>query len=429
MGWLAKLLGTDPDAKIAKAEALIALREHHEARWILEGLDHPRAEALMQTALQGLAAANLEEGRARYSAGDRAGAEEHLAMAREFGATNEQLRDARRAGRDSMPKPAPKPVPMADDQPAGDDPIWSLPPDDPRLRFALLIERYPEHLRARMLELGADFAAAAMMTENGQPGQAMAALQPFTAIDDAARFERAKAAIAANELHAAASELMTFGDTVGHQRIGTSHSAVMLVQTLVRIGRADDALDCIEPLVDAAATPAERLMLASAEAQLLFMVGDIDGADTKTTALLRESSRDMGLVKLLARIRMRKGNRINAMQLLEDGLNRCCSAPGKCGSQPLDLEAVRLLVVLYLEDRLEPKRVQELMNDLSKHRKQATWDDEYIAALMDRNHGNPALQGRVQLLQRGLKPSDPRNETLRAAFGAQPPSRTRPNIP
>ena len=63
-----------------------------------------------------------------------------------------------------MPKPAPKPVPVADDQPAGDDPIWSLPPDDPRLRFALLIERYPEHLRARMLELGADFAAAAMMT-------------------------------------------------------------------------------------------------------------------------------------------------------------------------------------------------------------------------------------------------------------------------
>ena len=143
-----------------------------------------------------------------------------------------------------------------------------------------------------------------------------------------------------------------------------------------------------------------------------------DEADVKTTALLRESSRDLNLVKLLARVRMRKGNRVNAMQLLEDGLNRCCSAPGKCGSQPLDLEVVRMLIVLYLEDNIEPKRVRELMADLEKHRKQPSWDDAYILALIDRNEGNPSLAQRVSTLRQGLAPNDARNGVLDKAFGA-----------
>ena len=418
MGFLGRLFGTDPETKIAKAEKLIGLTEFHEARWILEGLEHPRTEALMAQAMQGLIEANLEEGRARYSAGDREGAEEHLALARQFGASSDQLRAARRGGRASMPAPKPKKNPVVDTAPQGDDPIWSLPPEDPRLRYALLIERYPEGLRERMLSLGPAFAEAALLTESGRPADAMSALKPFTAKDDVARFERAKAAIAAEELPAAASELMAFGDSIGHQAIGSSHTAVMLVQTLVRLGRAEEALERIAPLVEASPTSGERVMLSSAEAQLLFLVGRDDEADIKTATLLRESSRDMSLVKLLARIRTRKGNRINAMQILEDGLNRCCSAPGKCGSQPLDLEAVRMLTVLYLEDKLEPKRVRELMGDLEKHRKQPVWDDAYIAALVDRNEGSPTLSERVSTLRQGLHPNDPRNAVLDNAFGA-----------
>jgi hypothetical protein len=417
MGFLGRLFGADPDSKIAKAEKMIGLAEFHEARWLLDGLDHPKTATLMEQAMLGLLEANLEEGRARYSAGDREGAEEHLALAREFGANNEQLRNARRRGRDSMPV-AKEPEPEEETAPPGDDPIWSLPPDDPRLRYALMIERYPESLRERMLALGASFAEAAMLTENGRPADAVRALQPFTAQDDVARFERAKAAIAAEELPIAASDLMAFGDAIGHQTIGASHTAVMMVQTLVRLGRADEALTRIEPLIDASRSSAERVMLSGAEAQLLFMLGRDDEADVKTTALLRESSRDLNLVKLLARVRMRKGNRVNAMQLLEDGLNRCCSAPGKCGSQPLDLEVVRMLIVLYLEDNIEPKRVRELMADLEKHRKKPSWDDAYILALIDRNEGNPSLDQRVSTLRQGLAPNDARNGVLNKAFGA-----------
>ena len=77
-----------------------------------------------------------------------------------------------------------------------------------------------------------------------------------------------------------------------------------------------------------------------------------------------------------------------------------------------------MLIVLYLEDKLEPKRVRELMADLEKHRKQPSWDDAYIAALLDRNDGSPRLMERVSALRNGLNPNDPRNAVLNNAFGA-----------
>jgi len=418
MGFFAKLFGTDPQTKIDKAARLIADSEFHEARWVLDGLEHPDADSLLKQALAGLITANLEEGRARYSAGDREGAEEHLALAREFGATAEQLRASRRQGREAMPKAKPKKTP-ADDGPIGDDPIWSLPPDDPRLRYALMVETYPEHLRERLLALGPEFARAVLLTENGKAAQAMASLADHVAKDDVARYERARAALAAGELPAAASDLLIFGESVGHQRIGQNHTAMMMVQVLSSLGRGEEALIHIVDELSKIEKPHEQIMLRSAEAQLLFILGRDEEADIKTTALLRDSSRDMGLVKLLSRIRKRRGERISAMAVLEDGLNRCCSAPGKCGSQPLDLEAVRMLLALYLEDKLEPGRVKELFRDLEKHRKQPVWDDGYLSALQSRNHGNPDLERQVRHLAETLKAGDPRIRVLKQAFPTQ----------
>jgi len=415
MGFFGRLFGTDSDSKIEKAKRMIALSEFHEAKWILEDLEHPETQDLMARTMNGLIGANLEEGRARYSAGDKEGAEEHLTLAREFGATHDQLRGARREGRASMP--VPKPAPKKEEAaPAGDDPIWSLPPEDPRLRYALLMEAYPEALRERLLALGLGFAEAAMLTENGKPEEAFKALQPYTAQDDVARFERARAAIAADILPAAASDLLAFGDTVGHRAIGTNHTAVMLCQTLVRLGRAEEAVDRLQPLIEQSSAPSEQTMLAGAEAQILFLLGRDEEADVKTAKLLKDSSRDMNLVKLLSRVRSRRGQRLNAMQILEDGLNRCCSAPGKCGSQALDLEAVRMLTVMYLEDRIEPKRTEELRKDLETHRKKPIWDDAYIDALAARNAMDPSTDQRVGNLAKGLKPTDPRMEILAGAF-------------
>jgi hypothetical protein len=415
MSFIQRLFGTDPDTKIAKARHYMEAGEHHEARWLLEGLKHPDASDMLAEAMRGLIEANLEEARAQYSSGDRTGAEEHLSLARSFGATADQLRSARRAGREAAPAPVAKPEPKKED-PAGNDPLWSLPPEDPRLRYALLVETYPESLRERLVALGADFAQAALLTEDGQPEAAIKALGPFIEQDDVARYERAKAAIAANQLPAATSDLLRFGEVVGHQRIGQNHSAAMMATNLVRLDRADQALDKIVPEIDRATNANDETMMRNMEAQILFVLGRDEEADTKATALLRDASRDMGLVKLLSRIRDRRGQRISAMAILEDGLNRCCSAPGKCGSQPLDIEAVTMLAGMYLEDNIEPKRVDELLKDLQKHNKNPGWNYAYLSALKARNSGQTDLDARVGQLAQALRPEDPRIEKLRTAF-------------
>ena len=414
MGFFARIFGVDTESKLQRAHKFIERGEFHEAKWILESIDHSEADSLLQEAHAGLIEGNLEEARARFSSGDREGAEEHLALARNFGATSEQLRNTRRNGRNSMPKPKAKVQEAV--LPVGEDPIWSLPPEDPRLRYALMVETYPDGLRERLMKLGAGFATAALKTDNGDPAGAVKALSPFIEKDDVVRFERARAAIASGSLPAAASDLMQFGDSIGHQRIGNHHTAVMMVQTLAQLGRADEALVKIRPEIEKTTVPNDQIMMRSAEAQLLFMLGHDEEADTKTAKLLRESSRDMGLVKLLSRIRNRRGQRVNAMAILEDGLNRCCSAPGKCGSQPLDLEAVRMLAAMYLEDKIEPKRAAELLRDLETHRKQPTWDDGYLDALTDRNLGRETANQKVLRLREALAPNDPRHARLNSAF-------------
>ena len=52
------------------------------------------------------------------------------------------------------------------------------------------------------------------------------------------------------------------------------------------------------------------------------------------------------------------------MQALEGGLAKTCNTPGKCGYQPFDVQAGRMLAQLYLEDRLDPKRASELLTEI-----------------------------------------------------------------
>ena len=68
MGFFGQLFGTDPVSKIEKAKKMIGLSEFHEARWLLEDLEHPETQDLMTATMNGLIGANLDEGRARSSA-------------------------------------------------------------------------------------------------------------------------------------------------------------------------------------------------------------------------------------------------------------------------------------------------------------------------------------------------------------------------
>ena len=67
-----------------------------------------------------------------------------------------------------------------------------------------------------------------------------------------------------------------------------------------------------------------------------------------------------------------------------------------------------MLAQLYLEDRLQPKRVEELLSDISKYRRQPAWMDAYLDVLRARNQGTGAVEEKARALLRGVPDADPR---------------------
>jgi tetratricopeptide (TPR) repeat protein len=412
------MFSSSESARIERAQLFLERKRYNDARLELEGIAGTQAAALREQALSVLVEWNLEEARARSSAGDPEGAKEHMTLAKEFGATPQDLQSVRRLAREIRAKERAaaekKAVEASRIEPMGDDPIWRLPPDHPRLRYAVLVEGYPEDLRTRLVALGEAFAAAVMLMEEGQPQAAFEAISPFIGQDPVARFERARAALACGQLPSAASDLQTFGNEIGHQRIGTTHTAGMLAGVLAKLGRAPDAL----AMLDEELQRGDELELSANRASLLEVLGRLEDAESATTKILKKAPRQMGLYRQLARIREKRGERVAAAETLEWGLNTCCSSPGKCGNQPLDVAAVRTLARIYLEDRVQPKRVSELMEKLARHVEQPGWEDRYISALHARNDGNPQAPGMAERLLDGLQPADPRRMLIDRSFGA-----------
>jgi len=424
MGFFARLFGTDPDSRLERARRLLARHEWDEARRELEDLEHPDAAELLEEAKSHLVTLNLDEARARIRSGDREGAQEHMELARVFGAAPEALRAVRRAAREAADAEAAaeaerKLAEEAAAVPEGNDPLWSLPPDDPRLRYALLLESWPEALRERLAALGPDYARAVMLLEDGSAEPAREALSAFVADEPAARFDRARAALAAGNPMLAASDLATFGDSVGHQVIGQTHTAVLLAQLWARNGRAEQALQMIDRTREAD----DSLALGGTRLSLLEALGRHADAAAGAEALLQTAPKDQGLYRLLARCRLRLDDRAGATGALEASLARTCSSPGKCGNQAYDVEAARMLAILYAEDTLHRERVEELVRDVRAHAQEPAWEDGYIQGLLARNEGDLETAVRIgQEITAPLPQGDPRRDMVERSLRALPVS-------
>jgi tetratricopeptide (TPR) repeat protein len=419
MSFFARLMGSDPDSRIKKARKFLDRHDFSEARYELLELDHPDATALMKQALEGLILLNLGEAEACSQMGDVEGASEHMELARSFGASSDQIRAIRKSMREAREAERRQKVSESEVHvdPEGSDPLWGLEPDDPRLRFALMLETWPEGQRNRLANLGVSFAGAALLLEDGHPKEAISALTEFIEREPAARLFRARAQLALGNLPAAASDLKTLGDTIGHQLVGKQHSGVLLAQVLGQLGRLEEALAVVEEqsaLLDE--HDPVQLPLAGSRASLLEGLGQLEEAEEACQAVVLLAPRDLGLYRMLARIRVGLGNRMGAMQALEGGLSTCCSSPGKCGNQPFDVLAGRMLAQLYLEDRIEPKRTQELLEELQKNVQQPGWDDRYLATLVARNSHDPASERMAAALLAELGERDRRRVWVREQF-------------
>ena len=172
MGWWQRTFSNSPDARLERAEIFWKNQEYNKVRLEVQDLTDSRAQDLYNLSLEKLIALNLDEAHARFSLGDSTGAEEHLMLAKEFGASNRQIQEIRKSGRtiqrmDLEKKQAKAAEKENKQQMHGDDPIWSLPPDDPRLQYALHLETYPVDVRERLIPLGQEFAEAVLSIQQG----------------------------------------------------------------------------------------------------------------------------------------------------------------------------------------------------------------------------------------------------------------------
>ena len=436
MGLLSWLFPS-PEDRLTKARNLVDSGEYAQGLNLLEGLDLPEAPGLLQQAKEGLQQLNLKMAVAHANASEFERADEHLELALEFaGSANEAILEARRVVRDlrtSAPEQketrrmaaANGPLGMGGsgpqvvageagiDEVEGHDDLWSLPPEDPRLRFALTLETYPEDLRERMVQLGPGFAEAVALTDDGQAEKAVKKLGKFVAADPVARYERARAAQSAGKLGMAGSDLATFRDAVGHQKIGSLHTGAMLAHVLAAQERLDEALEAVE---SALADDPKELQLLGTRASILEGLGRIEEADDAARTLVKQAPSDMGLYRLMARCRIQGNKPVAAMQVLESGLRTNCSS-GRCGSQAFDVESGRMLARLYLENRMETKRADELVNSIHQNIKAPTWFEDYLDALIARNEdAKDALEQARKLLPAANDTDNPRRKMVLMAF-------------
>ena len=82
----------------------------------------------------------------------------------------------------------------------------------------------------------------------------------------------------------------------------------------------------------------------------------------------------------------------------------------------MDVDSLRMLAQIYLEDRVLPERSEEILQELSKLVSEPLWEDAYLAALRARNNGDPVANTLAQSLLGKLKKGDHRQQWLRDSF-------------
>jgi tetratricopeptide (TPR) repeat protein len=421
MGLMSWLFPSEED-RLSKARKLVERGSYAEARGLAESLSVEGAAVVAAQAREGLAKLNADEAVACANAGQFERAEEHLELALQFaGAPTDVVKAARREVREirqAATVKAKRGAQLANDPSiqsppgVGGDPLYSLPPDDPRLRYAMALEAWPEDLRERLVALGPEFAQGVNLIEDGDPEAAIQALTPFIEREPAARYERSRAAQAAGNLALAASDLAAFADAVGHQTIGRVHTGALLGGLLAQQGRVQDALAAVDRGL---ASEPDSMPLQGTRAMVLEGLGRFEEADELARSLVKKAPRDLGLYRLMARCRVRGGKRVEAMQVLEAGLSRNCTS-GRCGAQPFDVEAGRMLARLYLEDRLDDSRAAELIGQIKSSVRQPGPFEAYLDALMARNGADPGATDAARRLLGSLKPQDPLRQVIAEAF-------------
>ncbi|MBT3223570.1 MAG: tetratricopeptide repeat protein [Proteobacteria bacterium] len=428
MGLLSWLFPSEAD-RVVRAQQYLKEENWADARMEVLDIQSDEAQGIVVQAEHQLCRLNLEAALSWCHAEDDHRVSHHMEMANNFhrGGLEDLFREVRREMRElraereerDRRKKEEQDARLLDVNPLGlssdglpDPPIpeglSEEEADELKARLALIVDGYPEALRGRVGALGADFAGAVLKLDEGQPELA---LQTFLALPDddpLVCYERARAAHALGDSKAAARALLAFAQHApGHHMVGNRHTGVFLAQLTAETGDLKEALRVLNNVRKKDPTQGGPLF-----AQLLEANGHYDQAESVLLGLLKEHNKETMLYTLLARVQVRKGERMQAMRVLEGALQATDCKPGRCGYRPPDPNVLRSLAILYLEDGIEEDRAFELAQQAQPLVKNPGWEDLYLAALMGRAQRDPAAENMVAKLWQATPDNTSEHERL-----------------
>ena len=249
---------------------------------------------------------------------------------------------------------------------------------------------------------------ASLLLDDGHYQNAYEQLTTFVEQEPAARYERAKSCPTTSAVELAISDLIIFGEKIGHCVIEGNHTAALLSQLLKVTNRTQEAL---QTLSDSKTNHPSALLV---RAEIEESRGQLKKAQNIITTLIQQFPSDLNLIRRLAHLKVKNNERPEATQILESALQRCC-APGKCGSQPFDVFSARLLVRIYLEDRVDEVRSKELLKDIQKNSREITGRPVFICTVCTQ-HKSAIYRGISEKLLVQLSENDPRRHWISSSF-------------
>ncbi|TNE91052.1 MAG: tetratricopeptide repeat protein [Deltaproteobacteria bacterium] len=427
MGLLSWLFPSDED-RVKRAQALVDKGRFADARLEVMDIELPEAVAIVDACERELAELNLKEAISWGQANDERRVDMHMELATNFQKPGMEerfrevrriLREQRQARREADRRAREeKEARMLSVDPFGMSGGGSLLEPVPGFgnleedaeeraqRLALIIENYPAELRNSVEGLGSEFSQALLDLEDGRPDLALPTLLGMPDDRSLVRWERARAAYALGDAKAAAREVRAFSEQAGgHFAMGRMHSGVFLAQLTAEAGDLPAAIRILRTL--RAQDPKVGGVLL---AQLLEATGELAEADALLREQIKAFPKAMQLYQLLARVRVRGGDRRAAIQALEASQVHQCSS-GRCGTVPVQPEMLRDLAILYFEEGIEAQRALQLVREAEQMGLQPSWETAYLVALAAKSEGHPQAFELAQSL-REQTPEGPLRDKL-----------------